>query len=83
MKMLPTCFSTAPRLMFKDSAIAEFDLPSAMSPSTSSSREVILSMVSTVRLRPTSCATTSGSIAVPPGDVERQTTESKRPDLCP
>ena len=67
-----TCFSTAPSPTPRAVAIATFERPSAISPSTSSSRGVRPDRRSPPRRRPSSCATTSGSMAVPPAATSRR-----------
>ena len=66
MKMLATCFSTAPVVTTSASAMPALDRPSAMRPSTSRSLGVSLASGSAFLLRASSCRTTSGSSAVPP-----------------
>ena len=70
-KMLLTCFSTALSLTTRARAIAGLLRPSAISASTSRSRGVSRSSGSRRRERASSCATTSGSSAVPPAPTRR------------
>ena len=74
--MLATCFSTAPVVSTSSRAIAAFERPSAISESTSVSRGVSRSIGPCTRRREKSCATTSGSSAVPPA-ATRPTASTK------
>jgi hypothetical protein len=67
-KMLVTCFSTPRSVRKTRAAIAEFDNPSAINPSTSRSRGLSSPIGSSRRRRPTSCETTLGSSAEPLGN---------------
>ena len=70
-KMLETYFSTTPTLICSFSAMPWFELPPAISWSTSRSRGVSVSTGSSGRSRAISCDTTSGSSADPPAATRR------------
>src|SRR5262245_58015121 len=78
-KMFVTYFSTALGLTFSSPTIPVLERPSAISRSTCSSRGVSRSIGSS-RRRATSCATTSGSRAVPPAATRR--TASRKSVTC-
>src|SRR5262249_3303255 len=69
LKIDATCFSTAPTVSTSVSAMPALERPSAISASTSFSRGVSSARRSS--RRPTKCATTSGSRAVPPSATRR------------
>jgi hypothetical protein len=66
LKMLATCFSTAPPDTTSSAAMPAFDLPSAISASTCRSRGVSVLSPPRCLLARNSWLTTSGSSAVPP-----------------
>ena len=74
-----TCVSTVFGLRKSLRRCAQFERPSAMSPSTSRSRGVsVVERVVRARRRPSSCATTSGSTTVPPAATRRSGVERTR-----
>ena len=76
--MLLMCFSAAPSVMLSCSAIPMFVRPSAIAARTSRSRGVSDASGSSARLRAMSCATTSGSSAVPPFATRRRASMNSR-----
>ena len=76
-KMCWVCFSTAPGVTTRMRAIAVFECPSAIRPSTSRSRGVSRRTGSSARRRANSCATTCGSSTVPPPTTSSSAVEER------